>query len=232
MDELSVQSGPGPTPLATIPGSASAVAADAEGVLQLATSYQVGTREQFQEAMELLRRVKGLWNRLEAERVKVTGPLNAALKTVNDWFRTPLDKLRRAEAHLKDVSGGFEARERARVQEEERQARLRADAEREELERRAASASARGNTVKAEELRTRAAATVAKPAETAPLKARGASFGEHWTYTVTDEAAVPREYLMVDHAKIRGVVTALKGATRIPGVSVQMKPQVGVRGTP
>lgn len=41
---------------------------------------------------------------------------------------------------------------------------------------------------------------------------------ETWCYEVTDEKAIPREYLLVNESAISKVVKALKGATSIPGI--------------
>lgn len=58
------------------------------------------------------------------------------------------------------------------------------------------------------------------PVEKATPKIQGVSYRENWTFRVTDPTKVPREYLAVDLVKIRGVVRAMKGATKIPGVEV------------
>jgi hypothetical protein len=46
----------------------------------------------------------------------------------------------------------------------------------------------------------------------------GAQIRENWTFEITDESLLPREYLVPDMTKIRGVVKAMKGQTKIPGV--------------
>ena len=51
-----------------------------------------------------------------------------------------------------------------------------------------------------------------------PVTAPGLQRRVIWRYEITDPAQVPREYLTVDHAKLGGVVRALKGAVAIPGV--------------
>lgn len=50
------------------------------------------------------------------------------------------------------------------------------------------------------------------------------SYGESWSFEVIDEAAVPREYLMLDEVKIGQVCRALKGRTNIPGIRPVAKP--------
>ena len=49
----------------------------------------------------------------------------------------------------------------------------------------------------------------------------GLSFRSHWTFTITDAALLPREYMMPDEKKIGEVVRAMKNLTNIPGVAVE-----------
>lgn len=55
---------------------------------------------------------------------------------------------------------------------------------------------------------------------------QGRSSREIWTFEITDEKLIPRDYLMVDTVKIGGVVRAMRGTTNIPGVKA--KPQNSV----
>ena len=56
--------------------------------------------------------------------------------------------------------------------------------------------------------------------QTQAPKVAGVSIPKVWTFEITDEDVIPREYLVVDESRIRRVVTALKGDTKIPGVRV------------
>lgn len=67
--------------------------------------------------------------------------------------------------------------------------------------------------------------------ERAPVRAAGIGFGTSWTYKVTDESSIPREYLMVDHDKIRKIVQTMKEKTQIPGIKVESIRTVSVRDT-
>ena len=62
------------------------------------------------------------------------------------------------------------------------------------------------------------------------LKADGVVRRTNWRYEIVDEAAVPREYLRVDHTKLGAVVRALKTAAAIPGVRIWAEPTVAARG--
>lgn len=56
-----------------------------------------------------------------------------------------------------------------------------------------------------------------------------ASFRENWTFKITDPSLIPREFLMPDMTKIGGVVKAMKGSTRIPGVQAYAEQVVAGR---
>lgn len=49
-------------------------------------------------------------------------------------------------------------------------------------------------------------------------KSEGPSYRDNWKFRITNERAVPREFLMPDETKIGKHVRAHKGATSIPGV--------------
>jgi hypothetical protein len=53
-----------------------------------------------------------------------------------------------------------------------------------------------------------------------PKKMDGVSFVEKWTYEIQDANKIPREYLIPDEKKIRGVVSSLKDKANIPGVRI------------
>ena len=50
-----------------------------------------------------------------------------------------------------------------------------------------------------------------------------------WHFEITDEAAIPREYLMINEKKIGQVVRAMKDQTRIPGIRAYPKRSVSTR---
>jgi hypothetical protein len=116
-----------------------------------------------------------------------------------------------------------EARERAAIE----QRRLQDEAEERRLAE-AAELEARGDTAGAERLISEpvTAPVVVTPAPVfAPQppvavapKVDGVSFRTDWDFEIVDANLIPREYLIPDEKKIRGVVKAMRGAARIPGV--------------
>lgn len=77
-----------------------------------------------------------------------------------------------------------------------------------------------------------ASAPAPKAAALAPLKAdSGSAVVRHeWNATVVDPDAVPREYLVVDMAKVRAAVK--DGVREIPGVRIEQVESLAVRGAP
>lgn len=197
-----------------------AVTGEISELEQFAASYQITTDVEYTAGAADLQRVKAAQKRLEETRTAITGPMNAALKRVNEFFRAPADKLVTVERTIKSRLVAYaDEQERQR-----REAQLKADEaarkEREKLEAQAAKAAAAGKTEKAEQLEVRAATVVAPVVNREPPKIAGITTREVWKFEITDPAQVPREYLVVDEARVRKVVQALKGDTRIAGVRV------------
>ena len=161
--------------------------------------------------------------------------IERTIKTALTRFADEQERLRREEQRRAEEAA---RRERERLAEQAREAERKAR-EKAEAERKAAEeAAAAGRAEEAAKLQARAAATEAKAAErveaietraaavVAPIisreapKVAGVATREVWKFTVTDPALVPREYCVVDEARIRKVVAALKGDTTIPGVRV------------
>lgn len=74
-----------------------------------------------------------------------------------------------------------------------------------------------------------------RPLTVAPVVARierpkssGVAVRELWDFRITDEALIPREYLVPDEVAIGKVVRAMKANTRIAGVEVFAKNSVAV----
>lgn len=133
-------------------------------------------------------------------------------------FTDPLDA---GERIIKGKITGYLSAEERRRREEE--LKLQAEAQQRAEEARIAEA------VALEQAGYQGAAeqAIATPVKAAPVllppaapKVAGLSKRENWTFRVVDPALIPREYLMIDETKVRGVVRAMKGETRIPGIEV------------
>lgn len=73
----------------------------ASNAVRMADSFVIATTEDLALAAEELAAIKGKWNRLEAQRTAITGPMNTALTAINALFKGPMGMLKDAEATLK-----------------------------------------------------------------------------------------------------------------------------------
>lgn len=185
-----------------------------------AASYAVTTAEQFQAGASDLARVKGMQKKLEETRTGITGPMNDALAKVNAFFKAPAAKLKAIEDLIKGKLSAYHAEQERIRAKEQAEADERARKERDRVEAQARKAAESGKVEKAAQLEQRAATVVAPIIQREAPKVAGLQMREAWKFQVTDPSLVPREYLVVDEKKIRGVVMALKGEAKIPGVRV------------
>lgn len=212
-------------PADTVPAVREAVA-EIPGLEQLATGYKIATVEQYEDGAGILRRVKAAQKKIEDTRTSITGPMNAALKRVNDFFREPAAQLTRIELSIKNAMTRYSDEQARLAREEQRKADEAAQRERDRLARQAAKAAEAGKAGKAEQLQERASTVVAPVIQREPPKVAGVTTRDVWKFEVVDEKAVPRKYCVVDESKIRRVVQALRGDANIPGVRVYSEKQV------
>lgn len=179
-------------------------------------------------AAELLRGIKAL-------RQKIAETFDPHVKRAFEAHRALCKEKQDAEAPLTEAEGILKRalvaydteQDRIRRQEEQR---LREEARRQEEQRRLDEAAAL--ELQAAEtddalLRQEAEELFAAPVEAPTVvvakstpKVAGISYREIWKYRVVDARKVPDEYKKVDDIKIGGVVRALKGGTKIPGIEV------------
>lgn len=145
--------------------------------------------------------------------------LHKAWVSFRNRFVVPLDDTANI---IKGKIASWQAAEDRKAR--ELQAKLQAEAdekarrEREALEKKAATMK---TAEKQQEYIERAAAVAPAPVVSVTAeKVDGVRFRENWTFEVVDAAAIPREYLSVDHVAIGRVVRALKSKASIPGVRV------------
>jgi hypothetical protein len=186
----------------------------------LTKDYRITTPEAYAQGAEQLKLVKGAQKKIEALQDAITRPMNAALKAARDLFRPRLEAIAAAETTIKRELVRFQDEQDRQRREEQRKADERAEAERQRLARLEQKAIERGDEQKAATFQERAATVVAPVIQREAPKVSGIATREAWKFQVEDPALIPREYLMVDEAKIRKVVVALKGDTKIAGVRV------------
>lgn len=146
-------------------------------VIDSPTMYEIASAD--------LMQVKALAKQVEEQRTSITGPLNQALKSVNELFRAPKEYLQSAETALKGALLTYDReqarkadearraaedaarRERQRVEAEAREAERAAREEAERLARQAEAAAAAGDKAMAEQLAADAKRTAKAGAEQA-----------------------------------------------------------------
>ncbi|MGE0383443.1 MAG: hypothetical protein AB7Q97_01855 [Gammaproteobacteria bacterium] len=118
-----------------------ALIADVDELAAIGASLVVGSQAQYQGASELLKRIKGARNRIDAERKEMTKPIDALKASVMERAKPYLEKLDHSESRLKKALGAYlDEQERIRA-EAERKAAEAARKERERLEMEAAKAA-------------------------------------------------------------------------------------------
>lgn len=111
----------------------------AQGALAFIQSFEVATAEDYGLAAEELQAVKARSKKLEEQRTAITGPINAALKAVNDLFRQPAQILGQAESMIKSKLLAFDQEQQRLAAEQRRKAEETAAAARKLLEEQAAA---------------------------------------------------------------------------------------------
>jgi hypothetical protein len=167
--------------------------------VQLLVSWHVNDAESERLAVEALRWVKAKAKELDTRRKTVTGPLRAAAKEVDGWFKPALEALKAAEERLKDELVRFHFRK----PEANAAAILEAQAAATPVEAHAALSRV------AEE---------SMPAGTHTRRTK--------RWEVVDFDLLPRDYLVPDEIAIRNAVN--KGI-EVPGVRVWTEESVVVR---
>ena len=177
--------------------------------MALLQGFSIATEEDHARAGAILQVVKAQWNALEERRTAVTGPLNEALRTVNDWFRPVQGPLKDAERILKERISAFV------------------------LARKAANEAAMLAASEAAQAGDGATAMVHVGAIQEAPKLQGISFKEVWSFEVVNIDEVPREFMCLDETKVRDAIwyadTQKTPPRPIPGLRFFLKGQVTAR---
>lgn len=180
---------------------------DAQDVLDHVNGFEIKGQEDLEFAAELLADAKGHWNRLEEKRKKITQPMREALNEVQALFKPALNFYAECEVLLK-----------TKIAEAHREAQAEQD-----------RALAAAQTAHEQGDRAGTAAALAK-AQTSELEnPKGVSTRDVWKWRITHILSVPRQYLIIDQAKINKIVKERKGDTQIPGIEVYKETSVASR---
>jgi len=216
-----------------------------------AKAIQVTDQASLTRASELLLAGKDLEKTIRAYFAPLKQAAHTAWKAVCDRENLELSRITPITERLNRAAADYTA-EQERKRLEAITAIRRAEDQRRQIEekalREAQEAEMRARAAKNEEDRERARAEVdaildkAIEEETklvpsfiipeAP-KSEGLSMRDCWDFEITDEALIPREYLVPDESKLRRVVKAMKDKTNIPGIRAVNRPimaRTGLRG--
>lgn len=178
----------------------------AQHAVQMIQQLEVRTPADIDRVTPLLLGVKKEAKRVEAIKLEITGPLNAALKNVRDLFRPAETAYAECERllKLKISTAAKEIREANQRAMEETHARMAAN------DMRGASIAA-GAIVNTE----------------AP---KGITLQDRFVFRVVNAAVVPREFLMVDEKRVREHIAKHGDRMPIPGVVIEKDIGVLARG--
>lgn len=186
---------------------ASALLAQAQQVAASVPTLVIGTSDEYQQAAAGLVELKTRWKVVEDKRTSLVKPLNDVVKSINAMFKPVLDQWDRTMEVVKRAMQEYQVRE--------------AETQRKALED-AAKLAQQGETGQ------HFHALVAQ-GSAMPTKAQGISTRVMWRWKVVDGAAIPREYLCVDVAKVDAAVKEGKENTKIPGIEVYREDVMAVR---
>ena len=170
-------------------------------------SLTVTSEEDCEQVADFIRQIKAQNKALEERKQSVTKPLLKVVEEIRGWFRPAQEWLTKAEGVLKGKLSAY----RTEVDQRNQEAlRLLAEA------------------AEAKNLAGVAAATqgfVAQP------QVKGLTMTGTWGWHLVDAALVPREFLLVDPAKVQAHIKAAGKSTpaAIPGIEFERNTRVTVR---
>jgi hypothetical protein len=207
-------------PNLTTDQSVAALAPEREQLMTRVTNLKIRDQEGYSEAAGWLKSIKGFLKAIEDARTRITKPINESLREVNAQAKDAAAPFLEGETKIKRAMIAWSDEQDRLQREEQRRQNEAAAKEQARLQEIADRAAAKGQTGKAEQFEERAQAVTAPIVQTQAPKVGGISIPKVWVFEITDEDLIPRDYLVVDETRIRRVVTALKGDTKIPGVRV------------
>lgn len=184
-----------------------------------AESLEVKSGEAAHNATEMTGQVKRLLKSVDERRKEIIAEPDSFVRKVNGFCKPLSDRLKSLESLLKRKLSDFAYQVEMQRREIEKAQREAAERLQAEINK---SAEAKG-------IEPVQVAPVAMPTKQGPTRSDTAvaSTVMVWKHEVTDPAAVPRQYLMVDERAIRAAVDA--GIRDIPGVRIFEEAEIRVR---
>ncbi len=171
-------------------------------------------------AVEMANQAKKIDAAIERVRKELVLPPNEYVKSVNGLAKGFQGRLGTIVASLRGKVGSYAQR----IEMERRKAEEAARKAQEELQ---AKIDAEAKAAQVEPVQV-AAPVVPKQSTIVRTEAGSATQRKVWKHEITDEGQVPREYLMIDEAKVRQAVK--QGVREIPGVRIYEHTEIAFRG--
>jgi hypothetical protein len=208
------------------------VAEQVESLVDQVKTFAVTTPEHYENGAAVLMGIKGMAAKVEAQRKKITQPIDQAKKEVMDLFRPLTTALENAERDIKSRLVSWKSEQDRIAREAQRKADEQARKERERLERQAAEAEAAGKSARAETLRERAEVVVAAPPAPVVPQVSGISSRSNWKFRIKDATKINPLFMTPNEKKIGEAVRALKGDSAAligEGIEVWSEDSLGAR---
>lgn len=189
----------------------------AQRALTNASDFTVDSDDMLEVAAVDLRAVKTLQKKVEEQRTSITGPLNQAVKAVNDLFRAPAQYLQDAESTLKASMLTYTTEQERLAAEARRKAEELARIERERLE--AQQREQERIAREASEAAARAAQEAADLAAKGDTQAAAAAQQQAQEQAQAAEQAEAEAQASASTAAVMSMPVAVPAPARVSGIS-------------
>lgn len=215
---------------------AQALATRATSLEQQAVVLVIDSDERYQTATDMVGMVSRIKKGFEELRVFLVKPLNDQVKRINDRFKNEAAPLERADSTLRQKMLAYQHEQQLKRQAEEARLRALAEAERARLQAIAdkerakleAKAEKKGIELPPAPPPVEAVPVYAPPvAKTVAAAAASATMKTVWRFEITDKAAVPESFKLVNETAIGAAVRA--GVREIAGVRIYEAQELAVR---
>ncbi len=195
-----------PVAALALPDSA-AMTSKAQSALAFIKSFEIKTSEDYGLAADELKAIKSKAKAVEDQRTGITGPINKALKAINDLFRGPTALLEEAERTLKGKMLTWDQEQQRIAAEARRRAEAEAEAERQRL----AAEAAEQQRIAQEQASAAAAAQKAGDDQAAELARAAAERAQaEATVAATTAQMVVAAPVVPAQAQVKGISTSTR----------------------
>lgn len=190
--------------------------------------YLIECDGDYEMAAEILKGYSGQIKKIDEWFKDLIAKANAAHKELTGRRAQALVPIKEAKQALGAQMGTYQAKMKAQAEAEAEAMRAIQEQEaKEELEKQADAFEEAGQGDAADVLREQAEKVqVPMKVEKLAPHVEGTRTRTIWEYEITDEAAIPSTFFLLDLKAIAAVVKSQKGATNIPGVRVFSREQV------